>query len=362
MDGEQAGHRLVPCETLAAFSTHVLRALGADAQDAATVGQHLVDANACGHDSHGVMRLTEYARDIQAGSIIPAAKTRVVTQLGGTALLDARRCLGIAAAVTAVSHAITMCRATGIAGVAVRHASHIGRLGYYAESASQDGLILIMTAGAIGPGVGVTVLPGTAARFAGGNPWCFGFPTGPAAPAVVVDISSSAVAEGKLRLARAQQQRLDDGLIVDRSGQPTVEAEDFYRGGGLLPLGGPVAHKGVGLLIASALLAALSMIGDPEPTLAGAPAPDAAGTAVGGVFVLAIDPNVFGGTDAYRAMLSDCLATLRQSARGCGSGLTLPGEPEAAVRQRRLRDGVPLPLPVAEQLTQLARSVGAVAF
>jgi hydroxycarboxylate dehydrogenase B len=360
--GHQTGHRLVPCERLAAFSVGVLRALGADARDATEIGQHLADANACGHDSHGVVRLTEYARDIAAGSIIPAAKTRVVTQLGGTALLDAHRCLGIAAAAEAVRHAITMCRVTGIAGIALRHATHIGRLGYYAEAACRDGLILIMTAGAIGPGVGVTVLPGTAARFAGGNPWCFGFPNGPAESAVVVDISSSAVAEGKLRLARAQGLRLDEGLIVDRSGRPTVEAEDFYQGGGLLPLGGPVAHKGVGLLIASALLAALSMAGDPEPTLAGASAPDAPGTAVGGVFVLAIDPYVFGGTDAYRAILSDCLAALRQSARDRGAELTVPGEPEAAVRQRRLRDGVPLPVPVADELVKLARSVGAAPF
>ena len=362
MDAQQDGHRLVPCERLAAFSADVLRALGADEQDAAAIGQHLADANACGHDSHGVVRLTEYARDILAGSIIPAAKTRVVTQSGGTTLLDARRCLGIAAAATAVSHATTMCRVTGIAGVALRHATHIGRLGYYAESACREGLILIMTAGAIGPGVGVTVLPGTAARFAGGNPWCFGFPNGPEDPAVVVDISSSAVAEGKVRLARAQRLRLDEGLIVDRSGRPTANAEDFYQGGGLLPLGGAVAHKGVGLLIASALLGALSMAGDPEPTLAGAPAPDEPGTAVGGVFVLAIDPHAFGGTDVYRAMLSACVAALRQSAREHGSELTVPGEPEAAVRQRRLRDGVPLPLPVADQLTQLAGSVGAATF
>ena len=358
MDRHLTGQHVISCERLAAFSADVLQALGADAKDAAQTGHHLADANACGHDSHGVIRLTEYARDIATGDIDPAAKPRIIALRGGTALLDARRGLGIAAAAAALDYAMTIGRVNGVAAVALRHATHVGRLGYYAEAACREGLILIMTAGAIGPGVGVTVLPGTAARFAGGNPWCFGFPAGPAEPPIVVDMSSSAVAEGKLRLARAQGQQVDDGLIVDQAGRPTTDPEDFYRGGGLLPLGGPVVHKGIGLLTASALLSALSMIGDVAPTLAGAAAPGSSVTAVGGVFMLAIDPQVFGGASTYRTLLSACLADLHASARDHGIETAVPGEPEAALRRLRRRDGVPLPTPVIRQLAELAVSVG----
>ena len=334
----------VPLET---FVQGVCRALGADAEIAAAVARHLVRANLSGHDSHGVIRVPQYVAQAASGELHPEARPVILRENAVTALVDARRGFGHYSTAWALDWAMGRAREHGIAAAAVRHSSHIGRLGEYTERAAAAGLIVIVTVGAGGPGVGGMALYGTTQRFFGANPWSIGVPAAGRAP-MMFDGSTSAVAEGKVRVAQAKGAPLPPGCIIDRSGNPTTDPDDFYAGGALVPLGGEVAgHKGYGLAMASALISGLAMIEDDNPTLIGASVvqatPDPRGI-VAGVFLAAINPAMFGNAEAYGELTAAHLAAAQRVPPAGGVGETLlPGEPEVRARTARGREGIALP-------------------
>ena len=156
----------------------------------------------------------------------------------------------------ALEWAMARARQHGVAMVAVRHSTHIGRLGEYVERAAAEGLIGIVTVGAVGAGIGGVVPFGGRTRFLGTNPGRSRFPGH--RRHFVFDAATSTVAEGKVRVARAAGKPCRPMPSWTRDGHPTRDAEAFYAGGALLPLGGALAgHKGYGLGLASALLGAL---------------------------------------------------------------------------------------------------------
>jgi len=175
---------------------------------------------------------------------------------------------------------------------------------------------------------------------------------------MVFDGSSSAIAEGKVRLARSKGAALPEGAIADGEGKPSTDPEDFYAGGGLLPLGGAVAgHKGYGLAMASMLVGALAMIGDENPGLwvsSHAQVQDARGRA-GGVFLLTVDPGRFGDRAAYAGLVTEVLSAARRAP--CAPGvpeILIPGEPEVRMRERRSREGIAVPGATWRELAALA--------
>jgi uncharacterized oxidoreductase len=134
---------------------------------------------------------------------------------------------------------------------------------------------------------------------------------------------------------------------VDPAGHPSRDAEAFYAGGALLPLGGAVAgHKGYGLGLASALLGALGMIDDPEPAFAG-------------VFLQVIDPAAFGDVARYRALVDETLdAAKRQRPADGVAEVLVPGEPEERARTQRTGQGIPLPAATWAELGSVAARFG----
>lgn len=349
--------RLCPADPLQRFAVALFQASGAPPDIAAEVGRHLVNANLAGHDSHGVIRIPQYCDQIAAGGIVPAARPEVIRESPVAALIDAHRGLSHFATAFALDWALQRAGQAGLAAAAVRHASHIGRLGEYTARAGERGCVAILTVGVGGPGLGGMVLFGSRQRFLGANPWSIAVPAA-GHPPLVYDGSSSAVAEGKVRVARSKGLPLPAGALVDADGNPTTDPEAFYRGGGMLPMGGSIAgHKGYGLAMASMLLGALAMIDDPAPLLwassAEAP-PDPRGRA-GGVFLVVIDPAQFGDPAHYRALVTEVLAAAKRAP--CAPGVAeilLPGEPERQMRERRLRDGVPIPAGTWQDLAALA--------
>jgi uncharacterized oxidoreductase len=346
-----------PPEPLHRFATALFRAVGADPDIAEEVGRHLVNANLSGHDSHGVIRIPQYVDQIARGAILPGARPEVIRDTSVTALIDAHRGLGHFATSFALGWAMQRATQHGLAATAIRHANHIGRLGDYTERAGARGFIAILTVGVGGPGLGGMVLFGSRQRFLGANPWSIAVPAA-GRPPMVFDGSSSAVAEGKVRVARSKGVPLPEGAIVDADGRATTNPEDFYRGGGLLPVGGSVAgHKGYGLAMASMLLGALAMIDDPDPSLWASSAvemPDPRGRA-GGVFLVVIDPQRFGDPTHYRELVAEVMAAAKRAP--CAPGveeILIPGEPEVKMRERRMREGIPIPDTTWQELRVLA--------
>jgi len=349
--------RVCEGQELRAFVHAVCQAMGADEEIAAEVSGHLVKANLSGHDSHGVLRLPAYVDQANRGGLVPGAKPSIVREMGGVALMDARYGFGQYSTAIALTWAMERARTTGIAAVATRHATHIGRLGEYTERASAAGMIAIVTIGTAAPGSGGVVPFNGAERFLGTNPWSFGVPTNNSVN-MVYDAATSVVAEGKLRVARSKGASLAPGLIVDKNGNPSTDPEDFYNGGALLPVGGETAgHKGYGFSMASAMIAGLAMVNDDAPRM---PVPSAGPHtaeqrgALGGVFLIAMDPAAFGDAVEYRRLTSETLAAVRSVPPAPGKDEVLyPGEPEARSRAERGRDGIPIPESIWQQLTEI---------
>jgi len=179
----------------------------------------------------------------------------------------------------------------------------------------------------------------------------------------VFDGSTSAIAEGKVRFARAKGTRLPPGCIQDRDGNPTTDPEDFYAGGALLPLGGDVAgHKGFGLAMASSLVSGLAMIGDTDHSLIGASSVIETGDKRGqiaGVFLVVVDPEAFGDRAVYRALVTENVRAARRvrPARGVDR-ITLPGEPEIRTRAERSARGIELPDATWQELEEIGDRFG----
>ena len=334
-------------ETLHAFSIAVLTAAGAPEGHAVAVADHLVDANLAGHDSHGVHRLMQYTDAIAQGGIDPQASPRTVRDGTTTAVLDATGVFGQVAGLAATELAIAKASAHGTAVVGVRGANHVGRAGVYALKTAEAGLVGQVFcsgrgAGMVAPWGGTTPLLST-------NPIAVAVPT--AGEPILVDITTSVTAEGKVRVARYAGKELAPGQILDRDGNPSTRPDDLYEGGSMLPLGGLMGHKGYGLSVVVDLLGAL---------LSGGSAGGKRGSGFSNNFTLwAADPDALGGRETMEELQQEYFALLKSSERQPGvDEILLPGEPEQRTAAARRRDGLPLDPGTVSGLDELAARLG----
>jgi LDH2 family malate/lactate/ureidoglycolate dehydrogenase len=357
---------LCPAGPLEDFIRQICLKVGTGQKAADEVAHHLVRANLSGHDSHGVLRMRWYVDQIDKGQLKPDAEPHVVREFGATALIDAEQCFGQYSTIVALEWAIEAARQHGVAVATIRHSMHIGRLGEYPERAAAAGMVGIIGYGAAGTGTGIVVPFGGRERFLGTNPWSFGVPAGDANP-MIFDAATSVIAEGKIRVAQSKGVELPPGRIIDESGLPSTRPDDFYAGGALLPLGGDIdGHKGYGMSMAAALIGGLAVIDDDISSAWDVGArhgrSDGAGVSSGqisGVTLIVIDPEAFGGGERYGTMVGNTLAAARRvkPADGVERVLT-PGEPEVISRDRRGRDGIPLPDAIWQDLTALSERFG----
>ncbi|GAC1418093.1 MAG: Ldh family oxidoreductase [Candidatus Velthaea sp.] len=344
---------------LETFACRVLEKMGAGEDVAREVARHLVRSNMSGHDSHGVLRLAQYASQAaESSELVPAARPEVISENGVCAVIDAHRGFGHFATRFALEWAMNKANALGVGAVAMRHSTHIGRLGEYGELAAEAGMIAIVTMGIAGPNAHGVVPFGGKRGFLATNPWSIGVPSAEGT-AFTFDAATSSIAEGKMRQARASGTPLPPGSIVDRDGHPTNDANAYFNGGALLPLGGEAfGHKGYGLGLASALIAGLAMIDDTNPNFA---SPTFRGRAdwdgiLSGVFLIAINPANFGDAKHYERRVAGTLAAAHRDPPAPGyTEVLTAGEPEARNREKTAREGIILPRPIWNELAALAR-------
>ena len=320
---------VVPVSELRTLMRELLMATGAAPETAALVGDALVDANIAGHDSHGVIRMLQYVEFANVGQTDPIVAPEVVRRDRATATVDARWGWGQPAMWLATRTAAELAREHGIGAVVIERCCHIGRVAPYVEHLAGQGMIGLAMSNA-----GRAVAPyGSRQRVMGTNPLAWAAPRAEDKAVVSLDIATAAVAEGKLRVARARELPVPEGAVVDRDGLPSVNPNDFYDGGALLPFG---AHKGSGLSI----LAQLVGVG-----LAGA-APDRLARHRGGngPLVIALDISAFVPLETFRARVEEQCAEIASAQPAAGvDRVYLPGEPELDRRIERERDGVPVP-------------------
>ena len=241
-------------DVLRGVGYRLFRAAGCRGEDARTVVDHLVDSNLFGHDSHGAIRFYEYAKAIQDGRFSPDASPEVISERACTAVVDGGGAMGQVGATFATRMAMEKARRSGVATVVLRNTSHIGRVGAYPLMVASEGMIgqIFVNAGRLG--YQIAPFGGIDGRLST-NPIAFAAPRRDADP-ILVDMTTSIVAEGKIRLAINQGVKVPEGWLIDGNGAPTTEPNDFKDDppGAILPLGGGAGHKGYGLSIMVELL------------------------------------------------------------------------------------------------------------
>jgi len=227
----------------------IMQGGGCAEEEAGTIARRLVDSNLVGHDSHGVLRVPRYLDWLRDGTLKPNTPPTVVFDSDTIAIIDGNRGFGQVIGEFAAKLGIAKARNKGIAMIGLRNVGHLGRVGDWSEMAAEAGQVslhFLNTSGA----QRVAPYGGTDRRLST-NPISIGVPIEGAEP-VVLDVTTSMVAEGKLMVAMNKGERVPDGWIIDRAGAPTNDPGDFYDGGALLTVGG---HKGSGLSIVTDLLA-----------------------------------------------------------------------------------------------------------
>jgi LDH2 family malate/lactate/ureidoglycolate dehydrogenase len=339
----------LPHDELRRFSRAILQSLGSPGEEADLVAGLLIDANLSGHDSHGVVQIPGYLEALAEGLIIPGVHFSRERDTPSTAVLDGHWGFGHRLALEGIQLAIEKASRCGLSAVGAYHCYHVGHLGAYVQQAAEAGMMGFMAVNDGGGGQRVVPYGGTAGRLST-NPLAIGLPTGTTHP-FILDISTSVVAEGQIRLKHLQRERMPLGWMIDALGRPTTDPEDFLRRtGNLLPLGGDVGHKGFGLALAVEMLAGI--LG--RAGYARTPVPPYNN----GLFMVVIDLRRFLALDDFTAEVQNLIGYVKSSPPAGAEEIRFPGEQAARLRQQRLRDGIEVDQAVWARLTAIARQRG----
>jgi len=333
---------------LQSFLAALWRGLGAPPAEAATVAEALVAANLEGHDSHGAIRVPQWVEHLRDGRLVPGGPLTVVAETPGTAVLDGGWNFGAVVAREAARIAVAKATAVGVAAVAIRRSHHIGRLAATCRQVAAAGMVSTLVANNHGIAAAVAPWGGTQRRLST-NPMAYGFPHRDRPP-ILVDVTTAAAPEGKLRVLRNAGRPAPPGWLLDHRGEATRDPAAFYDEprGSIRPLGGDDGHKGYGLSVAVDLLAgALSG--------AGCSAPRAAHVYGNAATLTVYALDAYGEPAAYYARVEQLVEDLKSSERRAGvEAILLPGEPEEAVRRERCSTGVDIDEPTWQALGELA--------
>lgn len=336
---------LIKVEDARTFITDIFGKLDLPAADARAAADDLVTSNLWGVDSHGILRLPIYVERLLNGAVKSHPEIRTVGGRGGFEVMDGDSGLGFIVGHCAMDRAINLAGEHGVAAVNVRNSNHFGAAGLYVKQATDAGMIALSMTN-VGPNL---VVPGGAKPITGNNPIAFGAPT-PLGFPLILDISMSSVAGGKLLLAKEKGEKIPFGWATDKQGKPTDDPATGFDGF-LLPLGG---HKGFGLSLMVDILCGVvsggafqfdlkSMYAFPE---------DPSGTSH---LMLVIDPDAFLGKATFLDRMGTFCATIKASPMWTDTArMLIPGELEHERLQQRRTHGLPLPGSLLADLTDIA--------
>ena len=351
---------LISQSSLRTFTKNIFLAIGCSDEHATLAADVLIKADMRGIDSHGVARLTGYVRLWEKGRINTNPNIQIVNETPSTATVDGGAGLGLVVAPFAMKIAIEKAKQYGSGWVAIRNSNHFGIAGYHALMAVEQDMIGYAMTNA-SPLVAPTF---SNERMLGTNPMCYGFPAGKYPP-VVVDMATSAAANGKLEIAQRSGKQVPEGWIQDASGNYTTDPHALKSGGSLLPLGSDRehgSHKGFGL---SAVVDILSGV------LSGAnygpwvppfvsflePPTDPVGTGIGH-FVGAMRVDGFRPVDEFRDNMDNWIARFKSASTiDPSQKVIIPGEPELEAETDRKQNGIPLVDAVVNDLNELAEKL-----
>src|SRR6266436_4963338 len=315
--------KVFPIEALRDFSNRMFLHFGVPKYDAAQSAEVLATADLRGIDSHGVARLHSYFDMLTLGRINPRPEIKVLRSTPSTATIDGDNGLGLVVGPHANRFAMDMAERFGSGWVSVQNTNHYGIAGYYVLKALERDLI----GWAMTNSTKLVVPLWGAERMLGTNPIAIGFP-GKEEPPIVIDMATSATAYGKIEIAK-------------RRGE----------------------HKGYGLAIMVDVLCGVLSGANWGPfTPPFALRQEIPKRSVGhgiGHFFGAMQIDGFIDRDSFKRQIDDYIRVFRATKPAPGTkGPLLPGDPEREAEKWRRKNGVPLILPVVEELRDIAQRTG----
>lgn len=314
------------------FASAIFQAANVDSDEADVVAESLVESNLCGHDSHGVVRVSEYIGLLEKRELRSGVELQVMTETPALLACDGGLGFGQVHMRRLLKKLVPKARENGVVTGTVRNCGHIGRLAEWVEVLARDGLAGILSVNDNGV-LKCVAPPGGIEPRISTNPLAIGVPTGN--EPLVLDISTSVVANGKIRVAQVSGSECPDGWLLDSEGRPTNNPNDRFTDppGSILPMGG---YKGFGLgLLLDVLIGGLS----------GGQCPPASDGSVecNNVLLVVFDPEQFHGADAFRREADRLIEFVRSSPlQHDADAIRLPGDRSAALRKQRIDSGVPI--------------------
>jgi L-lactate dehydrogenase len=331
------------------FATALGERAGLPADRAKVQAEILLEADLMGHTTHGLAMLPGFLKSIESGAIRAKGEPDIVSDRGSTMLWDARTLPGTWIVSRAIGAAAERAAQHGVVTIVIRNTAHIAALGAYLRRATAQGLMIFIANS--DPSMRTVAPAGAREPQLAPNPLAFGYPTED--EPILIDISTSAVANGWVRRWSAEGRRLPGKWLLDAAGNATDDPAALFGtpAGAMLPLGGTdLGHKGFALgLMVEALTAGLCGSGRADkPTDGGSP-----------VFVQVIDPQAFAGVAALKREASWLAQACRSSKPRPGvPSVRMPGDTANARRQAQLARGVELHASIIPALQTWADKFG----
>ena len=330
----------------------ILQKAGAELDRAQAVAEHLVAANLKGHDSHGVGMIPNYVKSMMSELIQPQNDALLTRDSGAVLTFDGNLGFGRVVGIQAMDQGIERAKSHGISCVALGNAAHLGRIGAFAEHCAEAGLISTHYVNVVGHDPMVVAYGGRDRRFIT-NPFCCAVPRADGQH-VVLDMATTTVAAGKVRVAYMKGEPVPDHSLVDRNGVETTDASVIFSkdgGGAMQPFG---LHKGYGLMVMCELLG--GALGGNFTMQPGNPR---IGATLNNMLSVILDPSAIGDLAAYDAEVTAMIDYIYASEAADGvEKVLIPGDPERQSLAARSRDGIDIDENSWQDITNAATAAG----
>jgi LDH2 family malate/lactate/ureidoglycolate dehydrogenase len=322
----------------------IFASAGVPTDDAQLVAHSLVTSEMWGHPSHGLLRVRWYLDRIGSGVTRAGVEPELVVDGGALAVMDGRDGIGQVVTDRTMREAVRRARDHGVGVVSVRDSNHFGTAAYYTRAAAKEGVIALLVTNS-----SPAMAPwGGREKVFGANPWSLAAPAGRYGE-VVMDISNTAVARGKIYAAGEQGVEIPDGWAMDADGRPTTDPVEAAAGL-LMPMGG---HKGYAVSFMMDVLAGVLPAAASGRDVRGPQ--QAEDRSRCGHFAMAIDIAAVTDPAGFAQRMEGLVEQAHDTPLADGvERIYVPGELEAIAEERARRDGIAVPGKTLAQLRTIA--------
>lgn len=340
---------LVQWQELRELCQRLMMQEGMSETDALVCADNLVDADLAGVESHGVSRMTNYMKRLRTRVVSPAATPEIIEEHAASLYIDGKNAMGMVASSFAMQRCIEKAKESGVCFATVQHSNHFGMAAYYSQMASSNKMIGFSSTNAP-----PNLAPwGSSQKYMGTNPISISAPTLCGEP-ITLDMAPSVVAMGKIILAAKLGQKIPEGWVVDKEGNPCTDPV-IGQYGTLLPIGGP---KGSGIAIFVEILCGILAGAACGPHINHFWQDFVNPQNVGHVF-LALDIDKFCGYTVFLNALDSLVSELKGLPKTPGTKeIYMPGEIENLRRAERKANGIQMSDSVYQELQVLAEQYG----